>query len=128
MFISLTSNVAACNHFISSASTQAYPHLIMENLDNTKIGQRICRALQALFPVPRADSRRIMTFRNDNDYISFRHHTYTKQNGKIILKENGPRFEMMPYEIRLGTLADTDAEKEWVLRPYMNTSNKNTVL
>ena len=100
----------------------------MENLSNTKIGQRICKALQALFPVPRADSRRIMTFRNEKDYISFRHHTYTKDKGKIVLKENGPRFEMLPYEIRLGTLDDVNAEKEWVLRPYLNTSRKNLIL
>ena len=45
-------------------------------------------------------------------------------NGKIQLVEAGPRFEMQPYEIRLGTLDQDLAEKEWVLRPYMNTSRK----
>lgn len=63
-----------------TASSQAYPHIILDNL-NTKIGGRIFKALQALFPIPKADSRRLMTFKNENDFISFRHHTYTKEKG-----------------------------------------------
>jgi len=34
--------------------------------------------LKYLFPVPKADSRRVMTFANDKDFISFRHHIYKK--------------------------------------------------
>ena len=72
-----------------------------------------------------------------------------------MLKENGPRFEMQPYEviflfffhlfevfldyynndfclsdhqIRLGTLDQNEAEREWVLHPYMNTSRKRQTL
>jgi U3 small nucleolar ribonucleoprotein protein IMP4 len=76
----------------------AYPHLILDNL-NTKIGRRVFKVLQALYPVPKSDTRRVVTFKNENDFISFRHHTYTKEKGQIILKENGPRFEMQPYEV-----------------------------
>jgi U3 small nucleolar ribonucleoprotein protein IMP4 len=53
---------------------------------------------------------------------------YSKDLGKIVLKEAGPRFEMQPYEIRLGTLDQNEAEKEWVLRPYMNTARKRQAL
>ena len=40
--------------------------------------------------------RRVVTFANHDDHISFRHHTYTKADkGKNIeLKEIGPRFQL----------------------------------
>ena len=45
------------------------------------------------------------------------------------LKELGPRFELKPYQIVLGTIDNAqDAQKEWVLRPYMNTANKRNYL
>lgn len=37
--------------------------------------------LKYLFPVPKPESRRVMTFANDQDFISFRHHTYKKVPG-----------------------------------------------
>lgn len=108
-------------------ASQAYPHLIIEGM-SSKVGKRIGQILQALYPVPKPDTRRIITFANQNDFVSFRHHMYTKELGKIAIKEAGPRFEMQPYEIRLGTLEQDEAEKEWILRPYMNTSRKKQAL
>jgi U3 small nucleolar ribonucleoprotein protein IMP4 len=119
-------------------SSLQYPHLVIDGL-SSKVGRRIGRILQALYPGPatKPDSRRIITYaNNNNDFISFRHHTYTKDNSQgtgnpasITLKECGPRFELQPYEIRLGTMDQNDtAEKEWVLRPYMNTSRKQSTL
>lgn len=35
-----------------------------------------------------------MTFANDNDYISFRHHVFVKTGNQVELAEVGPRFEM----------------------------------
>jgi U3 small nucleolar ribonucleoprotein protein IMP4 len=35
---------------------------------------------------------------------------------------------MRLYQIKLGTLEMKDAENEYVLRPYMNTASKRTVL
>ena len=35
---------------------------------------------------------------------------------------------MRPYEIRLGTLEQSEADVEWVLRPYMNTARKRSQL
>lgn len=78
-------------------ASQAYPHLIIDGL-NSKIGKRIGRILQSLFPIPRAESKRVLTFANRNDFIFFRHHMYTKEAGKVVLSEAGPRFEMQPYE------------------------------
>lgn len=108
-------------------ASQAYPHLILESL-NSRVGERVGRILQALYPIPKEDSKRVITFANNNDFLSFRHHMYTKEKGKVTLQEAGPRFEMLPYEIRLGTADNKDAEKEWVLRPFMNTSRKKQAL
>jgi U3 small nucleolar ribonucleoprotein protein IMP4 len=108
-------------------ASQAYPHLILESL-NSRVGDRVGRILQALYPIPKEDTKRVITFANNNDFLSFRHHMYTKEKGKVTLQEAGPRFEMLPYEIRLGTADNKDAEKEWVLRPFMNTARKKQSL
>ncbi|PIO52744.1 hypothetical protein TELCIR_25948, partial [Teladorsagia circumcincta] len=86
--------------------------------------------LKYLFPVPKESSKRVITFANTDDFISFRHHTYTvAQGGEIELKEAGPRFELRPYAIKLGTLENiAAAEDEWVLRSFMNTSRKRQLL
>jgi len=107
-----------------SVPTQ-YPHLIFDNF-TTKLGYRIRNILKFIFPVPPHDSRRVITFQNSNDYISFRHHFYKKDGKDIQLKELGPRFELKPYKITLGTLDMADADVEWALRPYMNTAAKRT--
>lgn len=103
--------------------SEAYPNLILDNL-STKIGSRVGRILQALYPVPKPDTRRVITFANNNDFISFRHHVFSKEKGKVALSECGPRFEMQPYEVKLGTWDQEDAESEWSLRPFMNTARK----
>ena len=58
-----------------------------------------------------------------------RHHTWLKEGHKeVTLTEVGPRFELKPYQIVLGTIDMIDAQIEWVLRPYMNTAKKRKVL
>ena len=108
--------------------SEAYPHIILNNF-NTDLGKRIGNVLKCLFPIPKPDTKRIVTFSNDNDFISFRHHMYSK-TGKdnVSLHEVGPRFEMKLYQLRLGTLDQKDAENEYVLRPYQNTAKKRQVL
>ncbi|KAG9510906.1 Brix domain-containing protein, partial [Fragariocoptes setiger] len=117
-------------HDIGNMGTmsEAYPHLIFHNM-NSKLGLRVTSILKHLFPVPKADSKRIMTFANTEDHISFRHHTYKMVGGRVELAEVGPRFEMKLYDIKLSTvdMADT-ANSEWALRPYMNTSKKRKFL
>jgi len=105
----------------------AFPHLIFEQFASS-LGVRLKYILKYLFPVPKSDTKRIMTFANRDDTISFRHHTYEKNGKTIKLVEVGPRFEMKPYRIRLGTFDQTSAEDEWVLRPFMNTSRKRKFL
>jgi len=108
--------------------SEAYPHLIFDNFQST-LGNRLRNILKYLFPVPKDDSRRVMTFANRSDVISFRHHVYKKQGHKQVeLTEVGPRFEMKLYQIRLGTLDMTEADNEWVLRPFMNTAKKRKAL
>jgi hypothetical protein len=46
----------------------------------------------------------------------------------VTLTEVGPRFEMRPYMIRLGTLDQEGAEVEWQLRSFTNTARKRDVL
>ena len=58
--------------------SEAYPHLIFDGF-NSKVGERVVAIMKHLFPVPKADSRRVITFSNNKDIISFRHHTYEKK-------------------------------------------------
>ncbi|PQQ16038.1 U3 small nucleolar ribonucleoprotein IMP4 isoform X2 [Prunus yedoensis var. nudiflora] len=90
---------------------QVYPHLILDNF-TTKLGERIANILKHLFPVPKPDTKRIITFSNRSDYISFRHHTYGKHGGpkSIELEEIGPRFEMKLFKIKMGRLDQTEAQ------------------
>lgn len=62
-------------HDVPSGSTstvsEQYPHLIFDGF-SSKLGQRIMSVLKYLFPVPRDESTRVMTFQNQRDFISFR--------------------------------------------------------
>jgi len=108
--------------------SEAYPHLIFRNF-TSKLGQRVKDILRYLYPVPKEDSRRVMTFANDDDYISFRHHVYKYEDKELQLKEVGPRFEMKLYKIVRGTVDKLGtADDEWVHRPYMNTARKRKFL
>eukprot|EP01031_Cornospumella_fuschlensis_P036012 gene36012-43673_t len=108
--------------------SSAPPHLIMDGM-NSRIGQRLKRILQGLFPPASPSTPRVVSFVNQGgDYLSLRHHMYRKEKGQVVLDEVGPRFEMLPYEIRLGTLDQKDAEKEWVYRPHLNTARKKHIL
>ncbi len=89
------------------------------------------KILKYLFPVPKDESRRVITFANHDDFISFRHHTYKKDpdTRQVVMDEVGPRFQLRLFEIKLGTLeAEGAAETEWALRPYMNTTSKRRFL
>ena len=104
------------------------PHLIFHNFQ-TDIGKRTVNILKHLFPVPKVDSKRVLTFANHDDFISFRHHTYKYVNSELELIEVGPRFQLKLYQVKLGTLDDIQAANtEWILRPYMNTAAKRRFL
>ena len=84
--------------------SEAYPHLIFHNF-KTPLGARIQSVLTHLFPVPKPDSKRVLTFSNDTDFISFRHHTYEAApptgpalaKRDVSLAEVGPRFELHAF-------------------------------
>ncbi len=104
--------------------SEAYPHIILHNFTTT-LGKRLGEVIKHLFPMPKADSKRVLTFANQNDYIVFRHHNYEKEGEhKVNLMEVGPRFDLKPFQIKLGTLDQVEAPIEWVLRPYMNTAKR----
>jgi len=108
--------------------SEAFPHLVFHRFDS-KLGERVQNILKYLFPVPKPDSKRVITFANyQNDYISFRHHVYKQAGKNADLTEVGPRFEMKLYQIKLGTLDMLEAENEWVLRPYMSNSRTKNYL
>ena len=108
--------------------SEAYPHILLHNFQ-TELGKRVGNILKCLFPVPRPDTKRVVTFANDQDFISFRHYMYSKPtHDTVTLHEVGPRFEMRLYQIRLGTLDQKEADNEYVLRPYQNTATKRNVL
>ena len=149
----------------SSTVSEQYPHLIFENF-SSRLGERVRDCLKYLFPVPKEDSKRVMTFSNESDFISFRwailfvlveepnrkvvsrHHVFVKTSFKEVqLAEVGPRFELKrasdrlvivngqsdpvippAYEIRQGTIEQSEAEREWVLSHYTRTARKRSVL
>lgn len=106
--------------------SEAFPHLVMDGF-TSPLGRRVSNILRFLFPVPKEDSKRVLTFANMKDYISFRHHTYAQPTGvkSIELKERGPRFECKLYQIKLGTVDQAHAENEWVLRAYTRSAKKS---
>ncbi|KAL7713809.1 U3 small nucleolar ribonucleoprotein IMP4 [Entamoeba marina] len=112
----------------SRTFSEVYPHLLFDNL-TTPLGERFQMILKHLFPVPKKDSKRVMTFSNSNDYISYRHHVYDyNEDHQLILQEIGPRFELRPYQIKLGTIDMDYAENEWILRSFTNTASKKKLL
>ncbi|KAI5414540.1 uncharacterized protein LOC127135089 isoform X1 [Lathyrus oleraceus] len=108
---------------------EAYPHIILNNF-STKLGERTSNILKHLFPVPKPEAKRIVSFSNNSDYIEFRHHIYQKRAdpNSIELKEIGPRFNLRLYQIKLGTVDHDEGQTEWVFRPYMNTTKRREFL
>ncbi|CAH8667414.1 unnamed protein product [Heterobilharzia americana] len=107
---------------------QTYPNHIFKGLDS-KLGQRVRCILKHLFPVPKDDSRRVVTWYEEDDVICFRHHTYKYVDKKLELTEHGPSFDMRLYKIWRGPLhEEATADIEWVYRPYMTTTFKRHFL
>lgn len=127
----------AASDSVTAASkpvSEVYPQLIFSGF-TSKVGERVKSVLKYLFPVPKPDSKRVISFVNQNDYISFRHHMVVKGSSKPVrsaeeveIDEVGPRFDLRPYQIKLGTVEAAEADTEWSLRPYMNTAKKRKML
>ena len=96
--------------------SKVYPHLIFDGF-NSRLGERITEIIKNIFPMPKAESKRVLTFSNKSYFISFRHHNFqtrknTKGENEFDLEETGPRFEMRPYQILLGTVDQPNSNKE----------------
>ena len=126
-YISLFNSVM--RHDIENVGTmsEVFPHLIFNGF-TTSLGERVTNIFKYLYPVPKADSKRVISFVNQNDIISFRHHNFTKNHQEVELKEVGPRFDMRIYKIKLGTVDMEDCENEYVYRPFMNTAKRRKLL
>lgn len=108
--------------------SEAYPHLIFENF-TTRLGQRVVSILKHLFPPgAKRDSSRVITFINNDDFISVRHHVFVKTKDSVELSEVGPRFEMRLHELRLGLIDNKDADIEWKARRFVRTANRKNYL
>ncbi|NXJ15032.1 IMP4 protein, partial [Odontophorus gujanensis] len=104
------------------------PHILLHRLDST-LGRRVGTILKHLFPVPRPQTHRVVTFANEDDVILVRNHVYRCQGKTVELEEVGPRFQLRPYLIRLGTLEQGDAaDVEWRWHPYTTTASKRHLL
>lgn len=107
---------------------ELYPHLIFENFSTT-LGDRVVKILKHLFPPgAKKDALRVITFVNNDDYISVRHHVYVRAKDGVEISEVGPRFEMRLYEIRSGLPDNKDADVEWQLRRFTRTANRKNYL
>ena len=42
--------------------------------------------------------------------------------------EAGPRFELRLYQIKLGTIEQSEVQNEYVLRPYQNSAKRRKVM
>ncbi|GMG39145.1 unnamed protein product [Ambrosiozyma monospora] len=108
--------------------SEVYPHLIFENF-STKLGLRVVTALKHCFPPGvKLESPRVVSFINQEDFISVRQHLYVKTKDDVEVSEVGPRFEMRLFEVRLGCCDDKDADVEWMLRRFVRTGNRKNVL
>jgi U3 small nucleolar ribonucleoprotein protein IMP4 len=106
--------------------SESYPNLIFDGF-KTKLGDRTIQILKHLFP-PREQGTvgsRVVTFRNIEDSIEFRHHVHVQtSHDSVELSEVGPRMVMRLFQIRAGTLENKDADVEWQLNNYTRTSRK----
>lgn len=107
--------------------SESYPHLIFEGF-TTALGNRVVKIIKHLFPPGEKKSSRVITFANNNDYISVRHHVYVKTKDGVELSEIGPRFELRLFELRLGTIDNKDSDVEWQLRRFIRTANRKNYL
>lgn len=64
------------------------PHLIFHNFSTT-LGKRVQTALTHLFPVPKLDASRVLTFSNSKDFISFRHHNFRDHRSRATAATEG---------------------------------------
>ncbi len=98
----------------SAERTEHYPELIFKNFD-TRLGRRIGRMLECLFPATRDYAgRAVATFHNQRDYIFLRVHRYMFDSTTAVrIQEMGPRFTLRLLSLQSGTFDRQFGEYEW---------------
>ena len=129
----LRKEVAAVNGTDMGTVNEVYPHLVFEGF-STRLGERVVKILKHIFPPREGSGRpvkegRVITFRNFEDAVEVRQHAFVR-NGRedVVLQETGPRMTMRLFEVRNGTVADKEGEKEWHLSQYTRTGRKKDYL
>jgi len=82
---------------------------------STQLGRNVSRMLSSLWHyTPECHGRRVVTIKNQRDFIFFRHHVYEfKNEKKVALRELGPCFTLKLYWVKTGMMS---GEYEWVCR------------
>lgn len=102
------------------------PELILKNFD-ARLGQRVARMFMALFPQkPEFRGRCVVTFKNQRDFIFFRHHRYIFKNEgqKIALQEVGPRMTLKLRSLQEGAFEVKNSKFEFLYHANMQVSRK----
>jgi ribosome production factor 1 len=120
-------NVVYHDEIEDNAKNSGYiPELIFKNFD-TKIGFRLSRILNSLFPhTPQIEGRQVVTFHNQRDYVFFRHHRFifSDEFDKVNLQEIGPRFCLRLLSIQKGTFDNQFGEYEWYYKNKMGVRRR----
>ena len=86
--------------------SEAYPHLIFDNFESP-LGRRVADILKHVFPVPKDDARRVVTFANEDDRVRFRHHTFERAPAgkrEVVLKVRGIRENVLSCVVLCGVV------------------------
>jgi rRNA maturation protein Rpf1 len=95
--------------------TRHYPELNLKNFD-TRLGRRVARILEALFPATRDYAgRAVATFHNQRDFIFVRVHRYVFDSlDEVRVQELGPRLTLRLMSLQKGTFDSQFGEYEWL--------------
>ncbi|CCF75226.2 RPF1, ribosome production factor 1 [Babesia microti strain RI] len=129
VFYRLTSLKLASEMVGAAYSSTHYPEIVLDNF-TTVLGQRLGRQLGSLFPPnPDFEGRRVITFRNQRDFIFFRHHRYVfRSMEKCSLVEIGPRFTLKIRSVQEGAFDLVHGLYEFLWKPDLQVDRKRFFL
>jgi U3 small nucleolar ribonucleoprotein protein IMP4 len=123
------SNIVSIKTQINSKIPRNFPLIIIDNLGSS-LGNRLASILKNLFPCSNQNSKKIIIFSGQQNFILFRRYWFEKKgdfNSDILLHEIFPNFDMYLYKISLGLICDRKKEVEWILNPFLNTFKRKFV-
>lgn len=72
--------------------------------------------------MPSEEGDRAVAFINKQDSLIFRNYQFSRVGKEVLLKEQGPRFNLIPYRIQIGAIDSIAGETEWAFAAYTNTA------